>query len=150
MAEKPMKGRCYGVTGTRHPSSDARQSVIDWVNSLPRGSTLYHGGCIGVDAIAAKFAWQRHLTVIGVLPANHTMIAHGAWKEWSHFIIHAPPGRGNTNDYRARNELLVYQLKMEGGLLKAFWTGSQRSGTKMTINIAERANVPVDIERITS
>ena len=137
--------RCYGVTGSRDPSDAAKHIVGAWVETLPQASTVYHGGCVGIDAIVAQLAYAWGHRVIAVLPAIGALVDCDARDKYSQVVIHAPPGRGRTNDYRARNELLVYQLKAEGGLLKAFWDGSYRSGTKMTMNIAERAGVSVEI-----
>ena len=122
--------------------------IEKWLESLPRVSTIYHGACIGIDAMVAQLAWQIGHKVVAVIPAVTSQVAIASWKHWSHFVIYAPEGRGNENAYRARNKLLVRQLHQRGGLLKAYWNGNKRSGTYMTINIAKSAGVPVEIERL--
>ena len=139
---------CYGVTGTRNPPENIDDIVFEWIQSLPAGSTIYHGGCVGVDAVVARLAWQAGHKVIAVLPILGGQIDRDSWQRWSHFVIYAPMGVGSENDYRARNKLLVHQLYKRGGLLKAFWNGRKRSGTSMTINIAKGEQVPVEIEEL--
>jgi len=140
----------WGVTGHRTASDQTEALIRNWASTIGWTSptTLYHGCCIGTDEIAARAARnQGAVTVIAVVPAATGLISQNAL-EASHHIIYAPPGRGDTNDYRARNELLVYQLQKRSGTLKGFWNGSTRSGTSMTLNIARRASVPVEVQEI--
>jgi hypothetical protein len=142
----------WGVTGHRAVSASTVLLIDAWIAEIGAianlRATLYHGCCIGTDDIAACTARAHgNIDVVAVVPAATGLISHRAL-EASHHIIYAPPGRGDTNDYRARNELLVYQLKKQGGTLKGFWNGNTRSGTSMTLNIARRASVTVDIQEI--
>lgn len=142
------RGPCFGISGSRVATPETTAIIEDWVASLPMSSTIYHGACVGVDAAVANAAYRAGLNVIAVVPATTGLVDRDAVMSYSLAVIYAPPGSGKENDYRARNKLLVHQVRMQQGRLKAFWNGNKRSGTFMTINIARRANVPVDIQEI--
>jgi len=137
---------CYGVTGSRDPDISVRGKIRSWLETISPKSIIYHGGCKGIDIQTAEIAFDLGYKVVAVVPASTSYL--GNYLRWSHFVIYAPKGIGSENDYRARNKLLVRQVKKQDGLLKAFWNGNKRSGTYMTINIARQNNVDVSIERI--
>lgn len=102
---------------------------------------LVTGGCIGVDAQVYHLCRGRFPDVqqLVIFPWNQskcdTSIAVTAED-----IIFMPEG----SDYRMRNERLVE----ESDRVIAFWTGQERSGTYMTMNIARRAGKLWKVVRI--
>ena len=113
-----------GIIGTRtYRNYDQLCEYID--NKFPPGSisTIVSGGASGADALAERYARDRKLEK----------------------IIHKPEWNKYPNKYiaaRTRNTAIV----RDSNHLIAFWDGIS-TGTKMTIDIARKANIPIDIFR---
>jgi predicted Rossmann fold nucleotide-binding protein DprA/Smf involved in DNA uptake len=136
-----LENNKVGMTGTRNLTSEGRDKIIEWVNSLPDDTMFFHGACFGADSVAAKAARERGLYVVAVIPDNKSQVNLESVR-FSNKRIFAGPETSSKNCYRIRNELLVSLVDS----MAAFWTGKKRySGTWMTINIANKASVPVDI-----
>lgn len=93
------------------------------------------GGCWGGDTEIAKAVREYHPEIPHkvILPANRSQVdrvaIESAWPKDN--IVKMPEG----SSYRDRNTRIVRVCDR----LIAFWTGSMRSGTLMTINIGRRA-----------
>ena len=98
---------------------------------------LVSGGARGVDSIAEKY--YKKLNRL-----NKPIIFKAKWDDLSHSDAIIKTNRyGKKYDARAgmrRNQLIVN----EADLIVAFWS-DQSSGTKSTIDLAIKANKPVDI-----
>ena len=97
------------IVGSRHFPAPAR--VTDYVNSLPKGSSIITGSASGVDAAATRAAREKGIPV-QVVPAS--------------FDEMADPSKS-----AARNQRLVDACDV----LVAFWDGASR-GTRTTVERA--------------
>lgn len=138
------------TSGTRAMMTTAQHVFItERILALPRGTVVVTGGCIGVDALIARVAYESgYLRVHAILPSDHRQVDQ-EWQRYCHTSYQMPPG----TSYRQRDREVVH----DGDNLLAFpmydeWnhassTGdprSIRSGTWMTVRIARRLNKPVE------
>ena len=109
--------------------------VFETEELITGGCEFITGGCWGGDTEIAKAVREYHPEVNHkvILPANRNQVDRVAIE--SAFpkdnIVKMPEG----SSYRDRNTRIVRECNR----LIAFWTGSTRSGTLMTINIGRRA-----------
>jgi len=115
-------------------------------------STIYVGGCLGGDCLAARYALERGHRVHTILPTIWSQLCTH-WKEFVRGERYSAPHTstwemndpGPMEPYRARNTSIV---RSGNDLLVAFpdtKPNQARSGVTMTINIAEREGVPVRV-----
>jgi predicted Rossmann fold nucleotide-binding protein DprA/Smf involved in DNA uptake len=97
------------IAGSRHFSELDR--VGDYVNALPRGSSIITGSASGVDAAATRAARAKGIPV-QVIPASFDELA-------------------DASKSAARNQRLIDACD----LLVAFWDGSSK-GTRNTVERA--------------
>jgi hypothetical protein len=112
------------------------------VDGLPEGTMVITGGCLGGDALVARLARARGLKVLTILPANHKEV-DPEWREHCTEFYQMPPG----TSYRDRNTRIVVLSRRMYGLADGPTNGVDRgSGTWMTIRIAQRRGVPIQVE----
>ena len=107
------------VSGSRSIKNDAwvRDTLNTVVATLPRAPTLLiHGGAIGVDKLAGKWAMQRDLAVKVVNPD---------FKKW-------PIGKYRWKAYGVRDKEMVD----EADTVVCLWDGRSK-GTRLTMEYAE-------------
>jgi NAD(P)-dependent dehydrogenase (short-subunit alcohol dehydrogenase family) len=132
----------WGITGARHLPPGAAHLVSGAIAALPDGVTVITGACRGVDAYAARVAYERGLHVITIVPANRALVDPDC-VQWCHEIIEMPEG----STYRDRNQAIVdrSQALLAFPQLHGDDQRSRRSGTWQTIRIARKAVIPVVI-----
>lgn len=123
----------------------AHEKVIEAIlmETLRPGDHVRTGAAIGVDAFVARVAYRLGCRVHTVVPANRSRV-DPEWRFFCHTSEELPPSR---EPYRARNVVMVAPAtELIGFPLKPEKDPSQlRSGTWMTVRIAQRANKPVQI-----
>ena len=131
-----------GFTGSRVVPPGTHPLIRDLVAELPPDTWVITGGCIGVDAIVARYAYRRRLNVHTVLPADRSRV-DPQWMVWC--TSHTEMGEGTT--YRDRDEALV--RRSDRLIALPLHTEedrrSVRSGTWMTIRIALGVGKDVEI-----
>lgn len=133
-----------GVTGTSSENEAVMERNTIRIRKAfalldPTKHKIVTGACIGVDALAARIAKELGFKVLTIVPANRSKV-DPQWRDFCDESIEMQAG----TDYRARNDLLVHHSE----LLLAFpsgWWLNPRSGESMTVNIAKRRGVPVQI-----
>jgi len=121
------------------------------IHALPL-STIFVGGCLGGDCLAARYALEVGHRVHTILPTIWSQLCTH-WKEFvkgerklvPHTTTWDMLDPGAVEPYRARNTLIVQR---GNDLLVAFpdtRPNQPRSGVTMTINIAKREGVPVRV-----
>lgn len=111
------------ITGSRDVGRDpnvARKAVSDRLFDLPVDSVIVHGAARGVDRISEQEAQK-----LGLLVESHPA-------DWE--------AHGKAAGF-IRNKHMV---DLGADLVIAFWDGKSR-GTKHTIEIAEKAGIPVEV-----
>lgn len=123
----------WGFTGSQSGCDD--EIIIKVLAELPLeiDDIVVTGGCIGIDAQVFYIVTELYPLVrqLVVFPGYLKKVDGGIIAQAKE-AIYMP----KESNYRDRNERLV----TESDKMTAFWTGKQRSGTYMTINIARRAN----------
>lgn len=130
----------YGFTGTQKGMTAAQRKAV--LAILQSAHELHHGDCVGADHDAHRIArllnHRRHGGVfmirIWVHPPDNS-----AKRAFSKGDIHMPPA-----PYRTRNEAIVRSSEVLIACPGNF-VEEQRSGTWMTVRIAEREHVPITI-----
>lgn len=136
----------YAFTATRTLTPEEEAYIERVLRDLLRpGDTVITGACLGGDAKIARVAfsipgvWVK--TIVPAVPLNHRFLDQ-EWQKYCHESVLMPPG---IEPYRERNTVVV----AEGDELIAFpkspWKPGMRSGTWMTVHIAERARKPVTV-----
>ncbi len=142
-----------GFTGTRHALEFHQQQLVEsvLVSLLPTMTYAITGACLGIDAFVAKWlAKNSDVQQIIIVPAKREAIDTTLYALPRAVIIEMPvvgdESRNGSLPYRRRNEKIV-ELSDR---LVAFYKGNVKSGTKMTMNIGERAGIlsPSDIHKI--
>lgn len=131
-----------GITGPAYPPEWAKRYIHQTLLTLPAGTIVVTGGCIGVDALAARYAKGIGYEVHTVLPQNKSRVD----PEWRDYCDTWEEVRG---DYRARNTRLVAVIdRLWAYPLHASDGRDIGSGTWMTIRIARRVRTPVDVYQL--
>lgn len=137
-----MPEATIGWTGTRNLSERGKLYIRRVLRALPRGTRIVTGACLGTDAFVAREAVNMGFNVTTIVPANLSQV-DPEWEEWCDNFIRMHEG----SSYRDRNEAIVrsstamYAVADYG----EHHSKSLRSGTWMTIRIARRAHVPVEV-----
>lgn len=109
------------ITGSRNANPFvARKLISDRLFELPVYSTIVHGGARGVDRMAGQEAQK-----LGLLVEEHPA-------DWDR--------HGKSAGFVRNQEM----LDTGADLVLAFWDG-RSNGTRHTIEIAERAGIPVEV-----
>lgn len=109
------------ITGSRNANPFvARKLISDRLFELPVDSTIVHGGARGVDRMAGQEAQK-----LGLLVEEHPA-------DWDR--------HGKSAGFVRNQEM----LDTGADLVLAFWDG-RSNGTRHTIEIAERAGIPVEV-----
>jgi len=114
---KIRKSLKIGVVGSRKRTD--KQSVVDFINSLPPGDIVVSGGCQGVDTWAAETAIFRGMERPIVFKPDLT----GCVYKWQY-----------TERYYARNR----RIAEECDILIAFVSPDRKGGTENTIKAAQK------------
>lgn len=142
-----------GFTGTRHSLELHQQRLVEsvLVSLLPTMTYGITGACYGVDAFVAKWLAQNSdAQQIIIVPAKRELVDTTLYALPRAVLIEMPvmgdERSNNSLPYRRRNEKIVELSER----LVAFYKGNPHSGTKMTMNIAERQGklTPGDIHKI--
>jgi hypothetical protein len=138
-----------GITATRR-TRPGEPIIKEEMHELSH-STIYVGGCLGGDCLAARYALEAGHRVHTILPTIWDQLCEH-WKEFTKGYRHLVPHTTtweltpeSREPYRARNTLIVQR---GNDLLVAFpdkRPQQARSGVTMTINIAKREGVPVKV-----
>lgn len=145
--------RC-GFTGTREElTNDEKGRIFYMLNvGVQQGATIITGGCVGVDAYVAQYAFQertagktgdRMWKVHTIMPADRKA-ADPNWREHCDTWEEMPAG----TTYKDRNQRIVDQSHA----LFAFpaheeqHPDSRRSGSWQTVRMAQKASKPVRAE----
>ncbi len=127
----------YGFTGSQKGTDD--KTVLKVLKSLKltKDDTVVTGACIGIDAQVALLVAKHYPKVkqLIIVPGNKSKVDNNVLKIKNAKYIFM----SKNTTYRMRNERLVE----ESDRFIAFWTGIQRSGTFMTMNIAKKAGKSV-------
>ena len=138
-----------GFTSTRTLTHDAEVLLVRELQTIPPADAYVTGACRGGDAFIGEWMFWSHPDAehIVIVPANKKQIER--WWEKPAVRDAVTMGRKLTieympasTDYRARNTALVKRATRFYGY-PAYSEDdrrSQRSGTWMTIRIADRAN----------
>ena len=136
-------GRTVAVSGTRLLAIEDRPRLYQVLLTVSQQETLLTGACVGVDTVMAQMAYTGGWRVFTVVPANRSQV-DPSWSKWCSAFEIMPP---SPEPYRARNERLI-QLADRLIAFPAYVEDdprSRRSGTWMTIHLAEQYSVPTDI-----
>lgn len=121
----------WGFTGSRNGCKPRIiKNVLDDM-PIKQGGVFVVGGCVGVDTQIARLVKKYYPKVylVVIVPADKKLVDKRSIK-LADRVHYMPKG----TDYRDRNEVIV---KLSRYLI-AFYNGYKISGTKMTMNIAER------------
>lgn len=132
----------YGFTGSRKGIELTKiKEVLDRFN-LTKYDTIITGACVGIDAQVSKLAKEYECNQLVIVPFDQSKTDKSVFENIgvNDGVIYLTIG----TDYRDRNELIV----KNSDKLIAFWDGNKRSGTWMTMNIAKRKGIPMEIIRI--
>lgn len=127
----------YGFSGSKEPLTVAQMAYIDKIISeLPKGSRVYTGACVGVDAYVARSAYSRGYYVHTIVPALRSHVDF-QWEMWCHSYEEMPQGttyrdRNIKIVERGRDGLIAFPLYEEDD------PRSRRSGTWQTIRLAAK------------
>lgn len=113
----------YGFVGSRRRLD--RQSVVDFVATLPPDAVVVSGGAAGPDTWAVEAAQRRGLSVVIHLPDKA-----GAKTRWE-----------ATERFYARNQKIVD----DSDALVAFVAPDRKGGTEDTIRRATTKGIPVTL-----
>lgn len=142
----------YAFTGPSAGHAGEVDVIVQTVADLPKVTEVITGGAAFVDTIVAVAAAElypdaRHRLVLPQAPYNEDVVLSVTTALGRDPIIEIVPGKGDRAAcYRARNERMVSYLG-DGGRLVAFVRSPSfyRSGEWMTVNIAKRGGVPVEL-----
>jgi len=149
MTIKSKKQLTIAITGNRYPDQTDYQLIETTIKKIVFNKNIKEivfGGAIGVDSIALLYALKFRenaklktpkLTV--VVPDKLTDQPEGtrdvsAMADELVELKNTITSDDGYNSYRLRNE---YMVKRSNRIV-AFWDGSPRSGTFMTINLAKQ------------
>jgi len=125
-------------SGTRPPVNGfglfELDAILGQLDDLPPGTRIAQGGCIGVDAIIGKAAWERGFYVVTFLPGKAwRKYTAPDYREWSHFTY------DTGKDQASRNvDIVDFGEKVRGIPLHES-DRQRRSGTWKAIRLAYRA-----------
>jgi len=120
--------------------------IREAVQSLPEGTRVVTGACIGVDAEVAYLAYGTY-HVHTVVPADRSRV-DPQWRDYCDTFEEMPVG----TTYRDRNQRIVDLSTRLIGIAQAPEDDihSRRSGTWQTIRMARRAGKAVDVRLLTT
>lgn len=137
-----------GWTGSRDLTDAMRAAIDTYLDYLAtryratRDVKVVHGGCLGVDEYVSKSASARGIPQVTIFPSNMSQAAT-ACRYRSQEVVQMPEG----STYRQRNEAIV-KLATTLVAVPRFAEDHprmRRSGTWMTIRIARRRGVPLEV-----
>ena len=132
------------ISGSREGLTPHQRAFIRGrILALPPKSRIITGGCRGVDAYAARVAFEAgHYTVLTVLPSNHRAVDPD-WRDHCHGYIQLPGG----TTYRDRNIAMLQRADhlLAFPLYPRDHHRSKRSGTWMTIGLALADDLAVEV-----
>ena len=124
-----------GFTASRELSYKQKMFIFKIISKL-KAQKFITGGCWGGDEAIAMAINKYHPNIphTVIVPYNRSQVSQKAIQCASpkDNIIWMP----EQTSYRDRNKKIV---ELSDKII-AFWNGNMRSGTKMTINIAKKAN----------
>lgn len=131
-----------GFTGssTEGPAPTRDQLVLNLESLIERlqPERIVTGACVGVDSFVHHFVGRYYPSILRtvVFPGDTKAVDPTVERDADE-VIWMPVG----SSYRLRNEKLVSLSEV----FAAFWSGNERSGTFMTMNIAQRkGELPLD------
>jgi hypothetical protein len=129
-----------GFTGTRRSGIEVERAIHRAFERIDADAQIITGGCIGADALVARYARSLAMLVHTIVPADRSRVDPD-WRRFCTSFEEMPPG----TDYRARNERIV-ECSTQLIAIPEYPEHddrSRRSGTWMTVRIARRAGVGV-------
>lgn len=141
------------ITGSRRIAKgdiDTIHRVMLDIAYNPFVREIRFGGALGADteALFSALWWEEdlHARLVVVVPGMLDDQPVRAANVASHAdeVIELGLPATDRNRFRKRNQHLVDACSM----LLAFWNGDERSGTAMTMRMAQRAGIPVKVVRI--
>lgn len=135
-----------GFTGARKVSDGDAVLIMQVIKNLPDDAKVITGGCIGVDALVAEYAYMAGIPVHTILPWDRSRV-DPEWGQWATTYEEMPQG----TTYRDRNIMIVEKSQA----LIAFPKHpeddprSTRSGTWMTVRIAYKKGLIVKVYLLT-
>jgi len=142
-----------GFTGTRHLNEIGREAIANtiwafagWAAKEGVRLEVVHGGCVGADAFAGQTgliysgAFPGGTDVHAVIPADMRQVP-ADWRQHCHTYEVMPEG----SSYRDRNKRIVRRAQVLFAVADypEDHGKSRRSGTWMTVRIAQEANIPI-------
>ena len=123
-----------GITGTRNLITDKQKAEVEeYLKSLPSGSVLHHGDCVGADVAVANIAKDLGLRVVCHPPEKHDLRA-----------FHKSDESRDPKSYFARNRNIVDETELLIVVPKQdHW--SSKGGTWYTHDYAVKRGKPVKI-----
>ena len=123
-----------GVTGTRSQITDKQiKEIVAFLKTLPEGSELHHGDCVGADVAVANFA--AHFGI--------RTVCHPPEKEELRAFHHSDEIR-HVKSYLARNRTIVDEVDLLLVVpVQDKW--QPRGGTWYTHDYAKKKNKPINI-----
>lgn len=133
-------------SGPRHLLPGREEQIAAVLDDLPAGTLVLTGGCVGVDAAVARLALARGLAIYTILPPNLSQV-DPEWRAHCSAYEQLPTGdrSAGAEGYRLRNTRMVSLSTRLVALPDRPYVRGLRSGTWMTVHIAERAALPIDI-----
>lgn len=123
-----------GITGTRDAVTDKQvMEIVRFLKSLPEGSELHHGDCVGADFQVAVIASHFKIRTICHPPTKIDLRA-----------FHKSDEIRPENSYLARNRAIVDEVDMLMVVPKQMMWQPQ-GGTWYTHDYAKKKNKPVQI-----
>jgi hypothetical protein len=123
-----------GITGTRNSINEKQiKEVVDFLKTLPPGSELHHGDCLGADHAVAKFASHLGIKTVCHPPDRDELRAY-----------HESTETRDPRSYLARNRNIVSEVELLMVVpMQDEW--QPRGGTWYTHDYAKKKNVPVKL-----
>lgn len=136
-------GPVVGFSGSLEPPPQAIPYLGEIIKTLSAQTVVVHGAADGIDHFAGLLAVGAGLRVLAILPFNRSRVPD-AWRRACTHYIEAP---NSDRPYRTRNAMVVDRIHH---LYALPWNDehdprSARSGTWMTVRMARRSFVPVEV-----
>lgn len=123
-----------GITGTRNPITDKQISEVkEFLESLPAGSELHHGDCVGADVTVANIAEDLGIKTVCHPPEKNDLRA-----------FHDSTETRKEKSYFARNRNIVDETEVLLVVpMQDHW--SSKGGTWYTHDYAKKRDKPIKI-----